>query len=131
MADISGLTAAFPQCVKDFNRRDYRAAYKNYCADCKEFFTGIGDIDEAVSSVLAFADKKLEKRFGRSTMLLDLRTFLCVYLCPAALTFGSEDSRAFAEKLVSQWNARHADCRFELGTFEDIASGFSKKPFGF
>ena len=131
MADISGLTAAFPQCVKDFNRRDYRAAYKNYCADCKEFFTGIGDIDEAVSSVLAFADKKLEKRFGRSTMLLDLRTFLCVYLCPAALDYGTEEARDFASALAEKWNKSYPEYSFEVGCYQDIASGFRTKPFSF
>lgn len=132
MTDIHALTAAFPRCLQEFSRDGYAAAFGSYCGDCADFFASLReeDVKNAAEQLMGFAESKLPRRLGRKPMLFDLRSFFCVYLCPAALKHGGA-SALLAEALADEWNGRYPDFSFEPGRFEDIASGFRTKPFGF
>lgn len=127
------IISMYPEYLRKFNRDDYRAAFEKYKAENESFFAALCDesIGSEVAAVMDFAANELRRRLGRKPKCFDLRSFLCVYLCPAALGFGTEASEKFALTLAEKWSAEYPGFRFEAGKFEDIATGFRTKPFSF
>ena len=127
------LISMYSEYLRHFTRDDYSAAFEKYKAECKPFFAGLsGDnMDGEISRLMDFAAKELRRKIGRKTKCFDLRSFLCVYLCPAALDYGTEEARDFASALAEKWNKSYPEYSFEVGCYQDIASGFPTKPFRF
>ena len=129
-AEIMDIISMYPDYLRHFTRDDYSAAYEKYKAECKDFFAQLNDgsTKAEVSRIMDFAANELKRKMGRKAKCFDLRSFLCVYLCPAALDYGAED---FASSLAEKWNSAYPEYSFEVGRYEDIASGFRTKPFSF
>lgn len=127
------IISMYPEYLRHFTRDDYSAAFEKYKAECESFFAGLsdGNIDGEISRLMGFAANELRRKIGRKAKCFDLRSFLCVYLCPAALDYGTEAARKFAYSLAEKWSASYPEFSFEAGRYEDIASGFRTKPFGF
>lgn len=129
-------------CLEQFNREHYKESFDEYCTDCAEVFeelTALGDAagDGAYSLYLDIAGRlidELEARWAseaRNKRLRELlkekdKTLIAVFLVPAALAYG-ERCAAFADALCLVWNERYPKDRFHVGTFEDIAAGFSRR----
>ena len=125
---IELITDCIPRCVQCFDRDRYAAEFDRFCGVCREYFSV--PRQSFAGEFMEFALDSAKKRFGRDARLFDLRVFLCVYLCPAARLIGG-DAEAKASELNALWNARFPKLSFEAGSYEDIASGFRTKPFGF
>lgn len=127
------IISMYPEYLRHFTRDDYSAAFEKYKAECKPFFAHLsGDnMDFEISRLMDFAAIELRRKIGRKAKCFDLRSFLCVYLCPAALDYGTEEARDFASALAEKWNKSYPEYSFEVGFFQDIASGFRTKPFSF
>lgn len=127
------LISMYPEYLRHFTRDDYSAAFEKYKAECGGFFAQLShdNIDGEVARLMDFAARELRRKLGRSAKCFDLRSFLCVYLCPAAMEYGTEEAKAFAAALAEKWNAAYPEHRFEVGSYRDIASGFRTKPFSF
>ena len=126
------LVSMYPEYLRLFTRDDYAAAFERYCGDCADFFAGltVESVEAEVGKLMEYTDGLLLRRPGRRTRCFDLRSFFCVYLCPAAVAFGTEAARRFAEGLADAWNGKHPEFHLEAGAYEDIAKGFRTKPFG-
>ena len=124
------IISMYPEYLRHFTRDDYSAAFQKYMASCKSFFADLsdGNMDYELGRLMNFAADELSRKIGRRSRCFDLRSFLCVYLCPAALEYGAE---GFAAALASKWNMTYPEYSFEVGSYKDIASGFRTKPFGF
>ena len=127
------VISMYPEYLRHFTRDDYSAAFEKYKAEYKPFFAQLSEdnMDGEISLLMDFAAKELKGKIGRKAKCFDLRSFLCVYLCPAALDYGTEEARNFASALAEKWNASYPEHSFEVGSYQDIASGFRTKPFGF
>ncbi len=123
----------YTEYLRQFNREDYAAAYGRLKAESEKFFADMTEdgIDRAVSEIMDFTENELRRRLGRKAKCFDLRSFFCVYLCPAAYGFGTPAARHFADALCGKWNEAHPDFCFEVGEYEGIATGFRTKPFSF
>lgn len=127
--DMEKLLRQYPRCVQNFTRDGYEEEYGRFTADNREALEALSESD--ADAFFAFAEKEAgARRFGKAARIFDLRIFLCVYLCPAAASAGTESAAAFAEAVRRLWNEKYPRASFELGSFEDIASGFRTKPFG-
>ena len=122
----------YPEYLRLFTRDDYAAAFERYRGDCAEFFEGLTEesVEAEVGKLMEYADGLLRRRLGQRTRCFDLRSFFCVYLCPAAIAFGTEAAQHFAERLAEAWNEKYPEFHLEAGAYEDIAKGFRTKPFG-
>ena len=127
------VISMYPEYLRHFTRDDYSAAFEKYKAECKPFFARLsgGNMDFEISRLMDFAADELRRKIGRKAKCFDLTSFLCVYLCPAAFDYGTEEARDFASALAEKWNASYPEHSFEVGSYQDIASGFRTKPFGF
>ena len=127
------IISMYPEYLRHFTRDDYSAAFEKYKAECKSFFAGLSgnSIDFEISRLMDFAADELRRKIGRKPKCFDLRSFLCVYLCPAALDYGTEEAQNFASSLAEKWNRAYPEYSFEVGNYKDIASGFRSKPFSF
>lgn len=127
------VISMYPEYLRQFNRDDYRAAFEKYKTENLSFFVSLCDesIGNEVAAIMDFAANELKRKIGRKPKCFDLRSFLCVYLCPAALDFGTAASEKFALALAESWSSEYHEFQFEAGGFEDIASGFRTKPFSF
>ena len=127
------IISMYPEYLRRFTRDGYCAAFEKYKTECARFFDGLSavNMDSEVSRLMDFAADELRSRIGRKSKLFDLRSFLCVYLCPAALDYGTEPSKEFAFTLAEKWNKAYPEHSFEVGNYRDIVSGFRSKPFGF
>ena len=127
------IITMYPEYLRHFTRDGYSAAFEKYKAECSRFFAGLSadNMDSEISRLMDFAANELRRKIGRKAKLFDLRNFLCVYLCPAALDYGTELTQDFAFALAEKWNRSYPECSFEVGAFRDIASGFRTKPFSF
>ena len=119
--------------LRHFQRGEYAAAFARFAGECESLFAELTEekLREETERFLAFAAGELKPRLGRRAKCFDLRCFLCVYLCPAALAYGTETARRFAAEMNEAWNRAYPEFTFEPGSFEDIASGFRAKPFSF
>ena len=126
------IISIYPEYLQHFTRDDYPVAFEKFKAEYSGFFAGLSDdkIDAAVSQLMLFAADELSRKIGRRAKCFDLSSFLCVYLCPAALEFGTEAARDFAFSLAESWNKLYPEFSFEVGSYEDIVTGFRTKPFG-
>lgn len=124
------IISMYPEYLRHFTRDDYSVAYQKYKAECKSFFDKLcdGNMELEISRLMDFAADELKSKIGRKTKCFDLRSFLCVYLCPAALDCGAE---SFASALAEEWNKAYPEYSFQVGSYTDIASGFRTKPFSF
>lgn len=129
----TNIISVYPDYLRHFTRDGYPAAFKKYKTESSGFFEELsdGNIDSAITQLMDFAANELSRKFGRKTKCFDLRCFMCVYLCPAALDYGTEAARKFAYSLADKWSKAYPDFGFEAGRYDDIASGFRTKPFGF
>ena len=127
------IISMYPEYLRHFNRDDYRDAFAKYKTESSAFFAGLnGDnIERAITEIMDFAENELRRRLGRKPKCFDLRSFLCVYLCPAAMGYGSAEAQKFAFALAEKWSEKYPEFGFKAGKFEDIASGFRTKPFSF
>ena len=121
------LTELIPRCVQHFDRDLYPQEFDRFCAVCREYFAE--PRPDFVHEFFDFLGGYTGKRFGRGSRLFDLRCFLCVYLCPAALIIGGE-AEELCRALNLRWNESYPDFKFDIGSYADIASGFRTKPFG-
>jgi len=127
------ILSDYSEYLRHFTREDYPAAFKKYKAECEKYFAAMteSDTNAEVSKAMAFAEKELSRRLGRKAKCFDLRSFFCVYLCPAAKSLGTETAVSFANTLCEKWNTAQPEFSFEAGTYEDIIAGFRTKPFSF
>ncbi len=127
------IISMYPEYLRHFTRDDYSAAFEKYKTECARFFAELsGDnMGSEISRLMDFAANELRHKIGRKAKLFDLRSFLCVYLCPAALDYGTELTQRFASALAEEWNKAYPEHSFEVGNYKDIASGFRTKPFSF
>lgn len=127
------IMSMYPEYLRHFNRDDYRETFGRFKTEYSGFFEEISsdNKDEKISGIMDFAAKELRRKLGRKPRCFDLRSFLCVYLCPAAIDCGTLEARCFASELAERWSKEYPEFGFEAGCFEDIASGFRTKPFGF
>ena len=127
------VISKYPDYLRHFNRDDYREAFAKYINECGAFFAGLNsnNIDGEISKLMDFAANELRRKLGRKPKCFDLRSFLCVYLCPAAMEYGTDEATKFASALAERWSKEYPEFGFEAGRFEDIASGFRTKPFSF
>jgi len=131
MADIGQLTSQINICLQHFNRSEYAIEFDNYRRSTEHFFAELkaDDIDDTVEKLIGMADGLTKRRFGSKTRLFDFRAFLCVYVCPAAMS-ANDTARAFAESLIKEWNSRYPKFSFQSAGFEEIQGGFRSRPFG-
>ena len=120
------IIALIPRCVQGFGRDAYAGEFESFCELLREYLAA--PQEDTAGELLQYAESLTVRRFGASARLFDMRCFLCVYLCPAALELGEA---GLAEAVCSRWSARFPRYAFELGRYEDIVSGFRTKPFGF
>ena len=123
---IELLLSAMPRCVQHFGRDGYADEFAGFSGVLSEYLAA--PHGDTVQELMQHAEALTVRRIGRGARLFDMRCFLCVYVCPAALKLGET---ALAQELCEAWCARFPGYSFELGQYEDIASGFRTKPFGF
>lgn len=126
---IENILSQYPRCVARFDRDTYAEEFRHFTDCCKEELSS--PPENAVNELFAFIEKAQGRKFGRASRIFDLRVFLCVYLYPAAMRIGTDEALAFAESVRVRWNEKYPQSPFDAGSYEDIASGFRTKPFGF
>lgn len=125
-----------PQNINDylnnFNRVGYAKTFERYCDAVAGFMSGLescGNLNRAAEELVDQLDARVKGLF-KKRQICDIEYFLMEYACPAALKFGTEKSRAFAETLCEVWGQRHPDFKFQLATFELFRDNFSNAIFG-
>lgn len=125
-----------PEYISDylnaFNRKSYPSKFKKYLEETRDFFSEL-EAQENIEEIAAQTVETLNsmvKGLWKQRQFCDIEFFLMEYACPAALEFGTEKSKDFAEKLRDAWAQSHPKLRFELADFEKFNSNFNTAIFG-
>ena len=125
-----------PQNINDylnnFNRKAYDKTFGQYCDGIAGFMNELescGNLRRTAEELVDQLDARVKGLF-KKRQICDLEYFLMEYTGPAALKFGTEKSRAFAEALCEVWGQRRPDARFQLATYELFRDNFSNAIFG-
>ena len=139
----------YSNAFKQFNRKLYESFYENYKED-------VGPVFEAMDRYVCaqpgqrqallshFAEEffvqweafhrnhpKAKTKAARDRLAFSDKLTLAWFTVPAIRGMGLSISEEFPMLLRDQFNEKYPDNRFELGTYEEIQSGFRKHGFCF
>lgn len=120
--------------TKYFNRRDYAAAFQNYCAQFSAAYAEALQTTDAASLAEALLTCMEEQRqkllpWRRKAAAVDDKMLLLTFISPMLLA--SEHGSALAEALRTAWGRRSGEAPYELADYETIAAGFCNSVMGF
>ena len=121
--------------LERFTKASYPGAFDDYCDTVAPFFSALESVPEesarAAEQLMELAGTMLPKRFGRRTAIFDIKSFLVLYIAPAALKRGTQPCLDFAQALTEQWNALYPQEKMSITPFAEIYAGFKNRIFGF
>lgn len=120
--------------TKYFNRRDYAAAFQNYCAQFSAAYAEVitkADIADLAEALLVYMEERRAKLLPwlRKAAKADNKMLLLTFVTPMLLALGDE-GRVLAEALRSAWQDLY-DETYEIAGYETIADGFNNSVMGF
>ena len=116
-----------------FERRTYKKAFLKYCERFSESFRELFRTCTEEESLCAAADWMLtemedewkrQRFWNRSTVRLNHKQMLIIYLSPMLLAMGEPMAVHFAEILRDTWAARHPKDAYGIAPFEKLGRGF-------
>ena len=120
--------------TKYFNRRDYAAAFQNYCAQFSAAYAEAStkiDTADLAEALLVYMEEKRAKLlpWRRKAARVDDKMLLLTFLSPMLLSLG-EKGRVLAEALRAAWQDLY-DESYEIAGYEAITDGFNNSVMGF
>ena len=121
--------------TKYFNRSDYAAAFRNYCAQFSAAYAeAITKIDTAdlAEALIVYMEERREKLlpWRRKAAKVDDKMLLLTFVGPMLLSLG-EEGRALAEALRDEWQECYEGETYEIAGYETIVDGFNNSVMGF
>lgn len=139
----------YPNAFKQFNRKLYESAYRNYKEDVSSVFEAMdryvcaqptqrqallsGFVEEFIAQWedIHRNPPKAKTKAARERLAFSDKLTLAWFTVPAIRGLGLSVSEEFPALLRDSFNEKYPDNRFELGTYEEIQSGFRKHGFCF
>lgn len=146
--DIARLFEDVDSRLRCFNRNDYESTFVAYCESidgyklqCKQLIAGAESEREKLLEMLAqsvvdfkkeeIAHTKTKGLFGKSKWQQDQNLFMAAYLLPALVENKEKELCDLAQQIAICWSKAFKNSQIQVGTFEQVSSGFALKLFGF
>lgn len=118
-----------------FRKADYPGAFREYGEIYGEVYErALRETEpEALAEDLLDALEagwRRQRPWNRSTVRMNEKQMIVVYLTPMLLESGAEDQEALAEALQRAWCARRPRETYSLGRFETLQGGFKTAIMG-
>lgn len=119
-----------------FNGKEYAAGFSRFMKTCGAVFDDAArseEEEEKIGEMLAerllyeleTEYSRLPKNAARAQRDIDRRV-IALYLVPMVCKKDERGCREFAAALAEGWNRNYPDCRFAIGSYEEILAGFKK-----
>lgn len=137
--------ADYPNVMAKMTKQLYFDYFDAYSKDCRTPFAQLEQavllcsdrrdeiIDRAVAELMQQLARWLDEKTGQRSRskyraaLDDAKYTIALLLVPAVRRYGLSISEDYCERLHEVWIQTHPETRFELGTYEELTSGFKRK----
>ena len=143
-AHLLDCVREFPNWYRQFTRKKYESSYRQHLEAVTPVFEAMdrwvcAQPEQREALLSGFAEEfvrqwedyhqshpKARTKHARDRLAFADKLTLALYTVPAVRSLGLSVSEEFCCLLRDRFNARWPDNVFELGTYEDISSGFRK-----
>ena len=142
ISEIAALVTRSRPYLDCFDSDHYPDCFSTFCRESEAFFIGLEDssgtgLQSAAASLADLLEKgwqELPRSAAKETSRRD-KQVLALFLVPAAIEYsarhaGREAAAAFADALMSVWNARCPRNTFLAGDYRSIMEGFDANLLG-
>ncbi len=117
------------ELLSQFKKATYPGTFESFCCQMEEPIAYLGDPEETETMAQMVLDRLEQnwKEEKKKTPHLNDQILISVYFVPALVYTRNPAAVDFAEAFHACWKTRYPKSVFQIGTYEDICTGFEKR----